>query len=30
MRVAAKSTKNIGTFKINGEEYDVFIAKSEE
>lgn len=30
MRVEAKSTKNIGTFKINGEEYDVFIAKSEE
>ena len=30
MRVVAKSTKNIGTFKINGEEYDVFIAKSEE
>lgn len=30
MRVEAKNTKNIGTFKINGEEYDVFIAKSEE
>lgn len=28
--IEAKKTKNIGTFSINGQEYDVYIAKSEE
>lgn len=28
--VEAKKTKNIGTIKLNGQEYDIFIAKSEE
>ena len=28
--IEAKKTKNIGAFTINGQEYDVFIAKSEE
>lgn len=28
--IEAKKTKNIGTIKLNGQEYDIFIAKSEE
>lgn len=28
--IEAKKTKNIGSFSINGQEYDVYIAKSEE
>ena len=28
--IEAKKTKNIGTIKLNGKEYDIFIAKSEE
>ena len=28
--IQAKKTKNVGSFTINGQEYDVFIAKSEE
>lgn len=28
--IEAKKTKNIGSFTINGQEYDVFIAKTEE
>jgi uncharacterized membrane protein (UPF0127 family) len=27
--IQAKKSKNIGTFKIGGEEFDVYIAKSE-
>ena len=28
--IEAKKTKNIGTIKLGGQEYDIFIAKSEE
>lgn len=28
--IEAKKTKNIGTIRLNGQEYDIFIAKSEE
>jgi len=28
--IEAKKTKNIGSIKLGGQEYDIFIAKSEE
>jgi hypothetical protein len=28
--IEAKKTKNIGTIKLGGQEFDIFIAKSEE
>jgi hypothetical protein len=28
--IEAKKTKNIGTIKLAGQEYDIYIAKSEE